>query len=458
MSIGAVTDPFDPDWTRRPPGRANYLHDAASAGVLFVATFSSATLFASAELVNTADPRVSALWALALTLPLALRRRFPATVGLLVAVVYIIGLVLAVPESLFNEICLFLVIYTVGAWGRNRRVSLLVQIVIAVGMLSWLIASLAAGQQPGRAAPTQNSAGIFPPYFAESVLVLGANVLYFGSAYMFGETSRQSARRLEALEARTAELDEERELSSRQAVSSERLRIARELHDVVAHHVSVMGVQAGAARRVLAQDPEKAVAALSAIEKDARSAIEEMRRILVALRTEDTGPNLLTDAASTRGVEQLEELVAASTGSGLPTVFRTFGEPRAIPATVGLSLYRIAQESLTNVRKHAGRGACAEVRLVYFTDAVELKITNDAGAAPHPVAPTSCGLGQTGMIERAAAVGGWVQAGPLHDGYLVHAHIPLSPVTAHEQREDTDQIVFPPTSMGNLDRASRGNA
>lgn len=135
---------------------------------------------------------------------------------------------------------------------------------------------------------------------AESALALLVNLLYFGSAYVFGEASWQSARRLEALESRTAELDDERERSSRQAVTLERLRIARELHDVVAHHVSVMGVQAGAARRVLARDPEKAARSLSAIENDARSAIDELHRILVALRAEEVTAHPLTDSASTR--------------------------------------------------------------------------------------------------------------------------------------------------------------
>ncbi|WKK72932.1 sensor histidine kinase [Rathayibacter oskolensis] len=393
-----------------------------------------------------------------MTLPLALRRRFPATVALLLAVVYTLGLVLQVPESLFNQICLFLAIYTVGAWGRDRRVALLVRVLIAVAMLGWLVTSLVTGDWMGRALPSTDSAGLLSPYMAESALALLVNLLYFGSAYVFGEASWQSARRLEALESRTAELDDERERSSRQAVTSERLRIARELHDVVAHHVSVMGVQAGAARRVLARDPEKAARSLSAIENDARSAIDELHRILVALRAEEVTAHPLTDSASTRGVAQLEDLVAASTGSGLPTVFQESGEAREIPATAGLSLYRIAQESLTNVRKHAGPGAHAEVRLRYLPDAVVLEVADEGGTGPHPTAPASCGLGQTGMRERAAAVGGWVETGPRDGGYLVRAHVPLAPVRDGGPEDAAEPVASSGASWGRPDRASGGRA
>ncbi|SMH49724.1 Signal transduction histidine kinase [Rathayibacter oskolensis] len=454
----AAADPFDDGWSRRPPGRVNHLRDAIGAAVLLVATLASVALYTSAGFPDAAHPFVSALWAVGMTLPLALRRRFPATVAIALAVVYTLGLILQVPESLFNQICLFLAIYTVGAWGRNRRVALAVRMVIAVAMLGWVVSSIVTGDWMGRTVPTSDSDGVLSPYIAESALVLLVNLLYFGSAYVFGEASWQSARRLEALEARTAELDDERERSSRQAVTSERLRIARELHDVVAHHVSVMGVQAGAARRVLARDPEKAARSLSAIENDARSAIEELHRILVALRAEEATASPLTDAASTRGVAQLEELVAASTGSGLPTVFRESGTARPIPATVGLSLYRIAQESLTNVRKHAGPGAHAEVRLRYLAAAIELEVADDGGTGPHPSTPASCGLGQTGMRERAAAVGGWVETGPRGEGYLVHAHVPLTPVRGDDGEAAPERVASPGASRGRQDRASGGRA
>ncbi|PPI43173.1 sensor histidine kinase [Rathayibacter iranicus] len=458
MSPGfGATDPFDAGWVRRPPSRAGYVQDTISAGILLVATLASVALYTSAGFADAPHPILSAHWAVALTLPLALRRRFPATVAVVLSVVYVLGLVLRVPESMFGQICLFLALYTVGAWGRDRRVALAVRVVIAVGMLGWLIVSLITDDWVSSAVSRDDSSGLLSPYIAASALAVMSNLLFFGGAYVFGEASWQSARRLEALEARTAELDDERERSSKRAVSSERLRIARELHDVVAHHVSVMGVQAGAARRVLARDPEKAAASLSAIESDARSAIEELHRILVALRADDAAPNALSDSASTRGVAQLEELVAASNGSGLPTTFQAIGTPRDVPATVGLSLYRIAQESLTNVRKHAGRGARAEVRLRYATEAVELEIADDGGTGPHVGAPASCGLGHTGMSERAAAVGGWIEMGPKGAGYLVHVEVPLSPVRVGAGAPSANPVASSEASRGRQEQPTEGS-
>lgn len=207
---------------------------------------------------------------------------------------------------------------------------------------------------------------------------------------------------------------------------------------------------------MVARDPEGATASLSAIEDDARSAIEELHHILVALRADDAAPNPLSDSASTHGVSQLEELVAASTGSGVPTVFHTFGTPRAIPATVGLSLYRIAQESLTNVRKHAGRGARAEVCLRYLADAVELEVSDNGGSGPRSTAPASYGLGQTGMRERAAAVGGRIEVGPRGTGYLVHARVPLTPVRPTVQESPANPVAWSKVSWRHQEQASGG--
>lgn len=457
MSQGSdATDPFDAGWARRPPTRAGYVHDTMSAGVLLVATLTSVVLTTSAGFPDAPHPILSAHWAVALTLPLALRRRFPTTVAVILSIVYVLGYVLHVPETMFSQICLFLALYTVGAWERDRRVALAARVVIVVGMLGWLTVSLITDHWVSSEVPRNDSSGMLSPDIAASALAVMSNLLFFGGAYVFGEASWQSARRLGALEARTAELYDERERSAKRAVSSERLRIARELHDVVAHHVSVMGVQAGAARRVLAREPEKAAASLSAIESDARSAIEELHRILVALRADDATPNALSDSASTRGVAQLEELVAASNGSGLPTTFRALGTPRDIPATVGLSLYRIAQESLTNVRKHAGPGAQAEVLLRYAPDSVELEITDDGGTGPHLGAPASCGLGHTGMSERAAAVGGRIEMGPHGAGYLVHVQVPLSPVHLGGEAPKAEPVASSGASRGRQERATWG--
>ncbi|MCU1444609.1 sensor histidine kinase [Cryobacterium sp.] len=282
------------------------------------------------------------------------------------------------------------------------------------------------------------------------------NLVYFWAAYHFGDTSSHAARRSAELEARTLELAAERERTAAQAVSLERVRIARKLHDVVAHHVSLMGVQAGAARRILERNPETAARAIAVIEESARTAVDELHTMLGALRADDTdcdGAQPANQSTSTRGVDQLAELTRENTDAGLDVRMQVIGEPREVPATIGLSLYRIAQEALTNTRKHAGAGATAELRLRYEADAVELEVTDTArGARPHRAAPgqsgeESGGLGQRGMRERVATVGGTLELGNRpRGGYLVRARVPLagaSGATPAPVPEPVDKVPVP---------------
>jgi signal transduction histidine kinase len=235
-------------------------------------------------------------------------------------------------------------------------------------------------------------------------------------------------------------------------VELERSRIARELHDVVAHHVSVMGLQAGAARRVLERDPARAssdpraVEALTVVEQNAREAVDELQRMLGALREPGDVPST---TASTRGLAQLGELVAEAQAAGLPVSFAAVGEEKPVPPAIGLTVYRIAQESLTNVRKHAGPRASADVRLRYLADAVEIEVSDDgagAAGADRAARPRSAArgtaqagsrLGQIGMRERVAAAGGELELGPKpRGGYRVRARLPLAATTASSERAE----------------------
>lgn len=427
----SATDPFADGWVRRGPTATNFRRDAIVTAVLFCATLASIGIYSAARTDAPHAPLwLSLCWAVAMVLPLALRRRFPATVAIVAAVAFFLGQTLAVPEMTFNQIALFLAIYTLGAWGRRRRVSIAVRLVIILGMFAWLTWAVVTANWYGGTVPSSDAGdNLISPYAAYALLTVIINLLYFGGAYVFGESARLSAHRLEALEARTAELDDERERTARQAVALERIRIARELHDVVAHHVSVMGVQAGAARRVLARDPERATESLAAIEQNARTAVDELHRMLVALRSDDLaapGP-AASDAASTRGLDQLDELVAESIESGLPVTVQVIGEPRPVPATIGLSLFRVAQESLTNARKHAGAGAAVELRVRHLDGAIELEVSDHGGLRARSEAGASTGgLGQIGMRERMAAVGGVIEMRPnSRGGYLVRARVPL---------------------------------
>jgi len=301
-----------------------------------------------------------------------------------------------------------------------------VRAVVVTGLLGWLVSVLVLDAPPAGAGPAD-------PYTGVLVLSVLQTLFFLGGGVVLGESSRLSAQRLAELQLRTGQLVAERERASGQAaahaVSVERFRIARELHDVVAHHVSAMGVQAAAARKVLGTSPAVAGDALRSIEVSARSAVEETHRILVTLRSDDEAAPAASDAVSVLGVDQLPALVAQVERTGTLVRMVLNGVPRPVPATVGLTAYRLAQEALTNVRKHAGPGARADLRLTYLPTGLGIEVVNHGGdRQPHP--PDRTGLGQLGMRERVSAVGGRFEAGPVAGGYRVEAVLPLPDVAA----------------------------
>jgi len=431
-----ATDPLADGW-RRPRGpRPGYRVDAWVALALAGGTALSISLSLGTGLMGEAEWWQVALWVALIALPLAARRRWPEAVALLVSVVFAVFGSLGVTDALFSTICLYVAIYSVGAWSHNRTLARWTRLGIIAGMFIWLFWSLLTMANQATSIPELSREGLISPYAAYGLLQVLINLVYFWAAYYFGDAAWHAARRSAALEARTQELAAERERTATQAVTLERVRIARELHDVVAHHVSVMGVQAGAARRILGRDPVAAGRAITVIEESARTAVEELRAMLGALRADDADCDATQPAhqsTSTRGVDQLAELAQENTDAGLDVRHQVIGEPRAVPGTIGLTLYRIAQEALTNTRKHAGAGATAELRLRYETDAVELEVT-DTGRGSHPrsaaAGGAAGGLGQQGMRERIAAVGGTLElANRPRGGYLVRARVPLASVT-----------------------------
>ncbi|WP_254629986.1 sensor histidine kinase [Curtobacterium sp. Csp2] len=264
---------------------------------------------------------------------------------------------------------------------------------------------------------------------AYSLLNILINVIYFGGAWYAGNRAWASAVAKHELDERTAELAAERERTAAQAVTLERVRIARELHDVVAHHVSLMGVQAGAARRVIDRDPAQATASLGVVEDSARTAVEELRRMLGTLRADDAGgPSDGPDSApSTAGLGRLPELVDAVRTAGHAADLVVVGDERPVPPTVGAVAFRIAQEAVTNVLKHAGPTARADVRLRYLDDGIEVEVADDGHGERAVRRASGSGLGHVGMRERVAAVGGRVEIGPrARGGYLVRAWLPTT--------------------------------
>jgi signal transduction histidine kinase len=244
------------------------------------------------------------------------------------------------------------------------------------------------------------AANFFTTTVEDTVFTMGLAV----GAWALGEAARNR---------RTA-IDEE----ARRAVSDERAHIARELHDVIAHSVSVIVVQAAAADDVFDERPDQARAALRSIERSGREAMTELRRLLGAVRPEARPPG------PQPGLDRVEELAEPLRAAGLGVGVHREGDPAPLPAGVDLSAYRIVQEALTNTLRHA-RASRAEVTLSYGADAVELEVTDDGSgvSAGDPGAP---GQGLMGMRERAALLGGTLEAGPLpRGGYRVHARLPL---------------------------------
>jgi signal transduction histidine kinase len=259
-------------------------------------------------------------------------------------------------------------------------------------------------------------------------LTAGA-MLFAGPAllvWVVGDSMRYRRAYYASLEDRAARLEAERDAQAQIAAAAERARIARELHDVIAHNVSVMVVQADGASYALDADPARAREALAAISATGRQALAEMRRLLGVLRREADSASSVR--APQPGIGELGELLDQARGAGLPVSFTVEGDPQPLPGGVALAAYRIVQESLTNTRKHAGPVTSAAVLLRYSPDTVVLTISDDGwGDLGGTVLPGAPGHGMTGMRERVAIYGGSVTAGPRPGGgFEVVATLPLS--------------------------------
>jgi signal transduction histidine kinase len=228
---------------------------------------------------------------------------------------------------------------------------------------------------------------------------------------------------LAELEQRARYLEETREEEARRRVAEERLRIARDLHDVIAHGIATIHMQSGAALHVLDRQPEQAKPALTAIKQLSKQTLDELRSTVGVLRDDEDAP-----LAPTPGLDQLDTLVDNARGAGVTV--NVDCEPRAapLPAAVDVAAYRIVQEALTNVMRHAGSNVTATVTVRHTADEVQVEVVDDGrGAASSADAERSAGHGIAGMSERAITVGGRVTAGPHPGGgFRVLAHLPLS--------------------------------
>jgi len=340
------------------------------------------------------------------TLPLLLRRRLPFAAPACVFAA-LAAMTFADPRATAGSPTLaaavFLAFWSLGAHAELRQA--------------------AAGLTIGFAAivvVTERDPGV---EYAET----GAFFLVGTGVWLAALALQRRGRRAGELETRAARLESEREEWQRAAVAAERRRIARDLHDVIAHSVSVMIVQAGAARLLLAEQPARAAGPLLAVEQAGRQALAELRRLLGVLRAGGAQAALTPQP----GLAELEALVEQARAAGLPVELAVEGEPRTLPRGLELAAYRIVQESLTNARKHAGP-AHARVLVRFGHEALELSITDDGSPRPND---NSGGHGLVGMRERAALYGGDLEAGPgAQGGFRVAARLPLEPTWKHSRR------------------------
>lgn len=410
-------------WVRPQPTRRDRLVDLATAVSLYLGAVLSQQLYRISGVYEEPAGGMLTFALLAVTiLPLALRRSHPVVSAIVVSAGFIAAGTLFVPELLMTQIALFLALYSVGAWVSRRSVAVAVRAVIVIAMALWLMISLFQSATDPDVLENFSHVGALSPLVAFMLIQVLINLLYFAGAWWFGDRGFIAARQRIELEQRTVELERERERTAAQAVALDRVRIARELHDAVAHHVSVIGIQAGAARTVLTSDPDAASEALKTIEATSRDTIRELHEMLTTLRDPDEA------LESVRGIDRLRELVDASEEAGVPTSLHVIGDPVPVPAVASVNLYRIAQEALTNVRKHGGPDATADIRVRYGHEHVELEISNTGGVTSRRLPG---GLGQLGMRERVAASGGTLELGPRsRGGYLVRARIPVPEASA----------------------------
>ena len=339
------------------------------------------------------------------SLPLMFRRRYPLSVGICATAGVVVSTAAGYPSlTLFSGL---FAAYAVGAYSGLARGA----VWVAATGAGLIVAQLVNGGDSDM-----------------SNIVL--NPLVVAVAWWVGRNMLLRRAYTAELESRARRLERARDVYARAALTEERARIARELHDVVAHHVSVMTVQASAAKRVLDRDPDRAREALTAVESTGRSALAEMRRIVGVLRAHDDGddPGHPAERGPQPGIADIAELVRQTREAGLNVVLRTEGAPRALAAGADLAAYRVVQEALTNTLKHAGTSVRARVTVRFTAQEVTVRVDDDGpdGAPPEEAASELPGHGLVGMRERVALYGGDLRAGPrTGGGYGVSARFPV---------------------------------
>ncbi|MFD1537851.1 sensor histidine kinase [Nonomuraea guangzhouensis] len=329
---------------------------------------------------------------------LVFRRRWPRVVLAVAITGFVAYLVVAGGRSPL-ELGLGMAVYTVASRNPRRHV--------------WVYGGLVALVVTAARVVFAGSTLLAPE-------VLGP-IAFIGMAAAIGDAVRSRRAYVAAIEERARRAEETREEEAERRVMEERLHIARELHDVLAHHIALINVQAQVAAHLLATEPDQARTALGHVRHAGKEALDELRTTVGLLRRPGSRDELLTEPAPS--LDRLPDLVDSFTGAGLKLGWLIYGDPRPLPAPVGLAAFRIVQEALTNVSKHAPR-ATATVRIDYASDAVVVDVADDGESDPGGIS-SGTGHGLIGMRERARSVGGTFVAGPVEDGgFRVRAVLP----------------------------------
>jgi signal transduction histidine kinase len=355
--------------------------------------------------LSLAQAHFGGLLAFGMLVPLIWRRTHPELVFFAVCSVAVLQWLIGI-ELMPGNVGLLVALYAITVFGDVR----LSRIALGIGGLGVLMAT--------------------SRYWANSdwkqqVTTMGGLAAVVFGVWAFGERRRTRGLYVAQLEERAAQLERDRDRESKLAVSNERTRIAREIHDVVAHGLSIMIVQADGGLYAADQSPEAAKKALATIGDTGRTSLTEMRKMLGLLKQDerDLDPN---QPRPQPGVSSLPELIENVREAGLPVEYQVTGQPRELPALLGLTAYRIVQEGLTNTLKHAGPGARTSVLLDFGREMLTVVVTDDgrgAGVAPS----TDPGHGLVGMRQRVSVSGGTVSAGPkAGGGYEVIARLPYN--------------------------------
>ncbi|HZM78929.1 MAG TPA: sensor histidine kinase [Candidatus Limnocylindrales bacterium] len=352
----------------------------------------------------TATPRATMALGYLMAVAIVFRRRRPLATMAAVSVVALLQVILF-PQTftpLPYDVAVLVAMYSVVKYGKHIRDAYLAAAVVAIGI------ALVVARHPQS------------QWQLETLWYVGV----CGGVWLMGYSMRNRRIYVATLEEKAATLEREREHLARIAVADERATIARELHDVVAHSLSVMIVQADGGRYAFDSDPDQARQALTTVAETGREALADMRRLVEVLRSTQVEPDG-ADARITVALDHLDQLVERARSAGVTVDVEVTGQRPPLPPAVEVSLYRIVQEALTNVLRHAGAGAHVRLRLRYTPEAVSVSVIDDGGEATVRSAAHGSGHGLVGMRERVHVHGGELTVGPAEAGWAVEATIPL---------------------------------